>query len=156
MPAALALSIREEMVRRRQDGETFRRIARELKVSDAATRRIGERFEREGNLTRADDRCRPPEVRKAMAIHERAVELKQRHPRWGAGLIRVELAEQFSREALPSERTLQRGLRRAGVGRRRGDSQPRAQVQRGQAAQAVWARMPKRKSVWRKVTPSVG
>lgn len=80
MPAALALSIREEIVSRRQQGETFRQIARELKVSYAATRRIWERFAQEGDLKPHYDRCRPPEVRKAAGIYVRAVELKQSHP----------------------------------------------------------------------------
>lgn len=139
MPAALALSIREEIVRRRQKGETFREIARELRVSYAATRRIWERFEQEGNLRPHYDRCRPPEVRKAKVVHEQAVELKQRHPSWGAGLIRLELCEQFANEEVPSERTLQRWFRRAGVGRRRGDSQVRVKVKRGRVAHEVWA-----------------
>lgn len=139
MPAALALSIREEIVRRRQQGETFRRIARELKVSYAATRRIWDRFEQEGNLKPHYERCRPPEVRKAVRLHERAVELKQSHPRWGAGLIRLELSEEFPTEELPSERTLQRWFRRAGVGRTRVDTQPRVRVKRGQEPHEVWA-----------------
>lgn len=139
MPAALALSIREEIVKRRQAGETFRRIARELKVSYAATRRMWERFEQEGNLKPHYDRCRPPEVRKAARLHERAVELKQSHPSWGAGLIRLELSEQFPTEELPSERTLQRWFRRAGVGRTRVDTQPRVRVKRGRDPHEVWA-----------------
>lgn len=139
MPAALPLSIREEIVRRRQDGETFRQIARELKVSYAATRRIWARFRQEGDLKPHYDRCRPREVRKAADIYKQAVERKQEHPSWGAGLIRLELAEQFPGQQLPSERTLQRWFRRAGVGRRRTDSQARVKVKRGRAAHEVWA-----------------
>jgi transposase len=139
MPAALPLSMREEIVRRRQHGETFRQIARELKVSYAATRRIWARFTQEGDLKPHYDRCRPPEVRKAAELHKRAVELKESHPRWGAGLIRLELSEEFQSQELPSERTLQRWFRRAGVGPRRGDSQPRVKVKWGRVAHEVWA-----------------
>ncbi|MBN8594463.1 MAG: helix-turn-helix domain-containing protein [Anaerolineae bacterium] len=59
MPAALPLSMREEIVRRHQHGETFRQIARELKVSYAATRRIWARFTQEGDLKPHYDRCPP-------------------------------------------------------------------------------------------------
>ena len=41
-------------------------------------------------------------------MQETALALKREHPRWGAGLIRVELEQQFPQVALPSVRSLQR------------------------------------------------
>jgi hypothetical protein len=43
-----------------------------------------------------------------------AAQLKQAHPKWGAGFIRAVLAESFPEEQLPSERTRRRRLRGPG------------------------------------------
>ncbi len=139
MPAAIAMSVREEIVRRRHEHETFRQIAHDLQVSYNATRRIWAQFQAEGQVKPHYERCRPPAVRKGERVHEQALSLRRLHPRWGAGLIRLELRAQFPAEALPSERTLQRWFRRAQVGRKRSDTPPHPRVKRGQQPHAVWA-----------------
>jgi hypothetical protein len=139
MPAALAVSVREEIVRRRNAGETFQQIANELGVSYNASRRIWQQYEREGQIKPHYERCRPPSVRKGQALYEAAVALKQAHRSWGAGLIRLEMTERFAAEQLPSERTLQRWFRRAGVGSQTEVSRPRMAVNRGRQAHQVWA-----------------
>ncbi len=136
MPAAIAMSVREEIVRRRQEHESFRQIAHDLRVSYNATRRIWAQFQAEGQVEAHYERCRPPAVRKGERVHEQALSLRRLHPRWGAGLIRLELRAQFPAEALPSERTLQRWFRRARVGLL---SPPRPRVKQGQQPHAVWA-----------------
>jgi hypothetical protein len=78
-------------------------------------------------------------VRKRADVHQQALGLREAHPGWGAGLIRLALAEHFAVEDLPSERTLQRWFRRGGVGRKRSDTPPRLRVQQGQAAHEGWA-----------------
>lgn len=139
MPAAIAMSVREEIVRRRQGRETFRQIAHELQVSYNATRRIWEQFQREGQVKPHYERCCPPAIRKAEHVHKQAIELRQLHPSWGAGLIRLELSEQFAAELLPSERSLQRWFRGAGVGKKGSDTHPHPHVKRGQQPHEVWA-----------------
>ena len=139
MPAAIAMSVREEIVRRRQEHESFRQIAHDLQVSYNATRRIWAQFQAEGQVKPHYERCRPLAVRKAERVHEQALSLRRLHPRWGAGLIRLELRAQFPTESLPSECTLQRWFRRAQVGRKRSDTPPHPRVKRGQQPHAVWA-----------------
>lgn len=139
MPAALALSVRQHIIARRQRGERLASIARELQVSYNAVRNLWRQFQTTGQLTPHYDRCRHPGVRKDRSIYAQAVALKQTHAGWGAGLIRLELAEQYDAAALPSERTLQRWFRQAGVARSRPERRPGQQVQRGQEAHEVWA-----------------
>jgi len=139
MPAAKAMHLRREIVRRRQAGESLAAIARELPVSYGTVRNLWRQFQQRGDLSPAYDRCRPAPFRKAQAVYEQALEMKQQHPGWGAGLIWVELADRFAEAALPSERTLQRWFRRAGLGVPRRDRRAKASVKRGQQAHEVWA-----------------
>jgi hypothetical protein len=85
------------------------------------------------------DACGHRAVRKAAAIYEQAVALKAAHPKWGAGLIRTELADTFAPAQLPSDRTLPRWFKRAGVQKPPQDRAPRQFVKRGNAAHEVWA-----------------
>jgi hypothetical protein len=47
----------------------------------------------------------------------RALDMKREHRRWGAGPIRLLLRDEFEAHDLPSERSLQRWFRQAGLGR---------------------------------------
>jgi transposase-like protein len=115
MPAAKGMAVRREIVNRREAGESLAQIGREVGVAYGTVRNVWRQYEEEGQLEPGYDRCRHTEVRKARAVYERAVEMKRAHPSWGAGLIRVELAEAVAGPDLPSKRTLQRWFRRGGV-----------------------------------------
>ena len=139
MPAALPIPIRKEIVERRHRGESFRQIAREMELSYDSVRAIWRHWEAQGSLTPNYEACRRPGPRKPQAVVERAVQMKREHRRWGAGLIRVLLRDEFEGEAVPSVRTLQRWFRQAGVGRTPSKQQSRPHVVRGQAVHEVWA-----------------
>ncbi|MCC6614940.1 MAG: helix-turn-helix domain-containing protein [Anaerolineae bacterium] len=139
MPAALTLHERREIVERGQTGESLAAIARELAVSYGAVYKIYRRYVETGQLVPNYERCRHTSVRKDGAIYEQAVALKQAHPTWGAGLIWVELADEFEEERLPSIRTLQRWFRRAGVQPVRRERVAREPIKRGQRPHEVWA-----------------
>lgn len=139
MPSALSQAIRRKVVERRQGRESLAQIARDLKISYQTASRIWHQFKREGTLAPRYDRCSHTEIRKSPALYEYAVSLKQAHPGWGAGLIRLELASAFEGEQLPCERTLQRWFRQAGVAVKAVDQRPKPPVQRGQAVHEVWA-----------------
>lgn len=139
MPAAKTLQQRREIVARRQRGESLAAIARALDVSYGAVRNIYRRFEETGQLGPNYERCRHTSVRKDSAIYERAVALKRAHPTWGAGLIWVELADEFAEAQLPSVRTLQRWFRRAGVQSVRREQVASVSVKRGKRPHEVWA-----------------
>ena len=139
MPAAISMGVREKIIQRRDSGESFASIARDLSLSYGAVRKIYHRYKKTGDLAPSYDRCCHSEIRKDKAIYERAVALKQAHPKWGAGLIWVELAEDYPDDQLPSQRTLQRWFQRAKVQSPVADRRPRVSVQRGKRAHEVWA-----------------
>jgi hypothetical protein len=71
------------------------------------------------------------------AVHQTALALKGEHPRWGGGLIHLQLAEQFPGQRLPKERTLQRWFQQAGLQPARPQAPP-VRRERAQAAHDVW------------------
>lgn len=139
MPAALSIHERQQIVAMREQGQSFRKIADELKRDYEAVRRIYHRYVKTGQLEASYDKCQQQDIRKNEAVYRRAVELKRAHPKWGAGLIWIELAEEFDESELPSERTLQRWFKRAGVQRPPPERNPRPFATRGKRAHEVWA-----------------
>jgi len=139
MPAATPLSQRHTIVESHAAGESFVSIAERLGIAYDTVRTIHKRYRATGQIAPNYEACRHTEVRKAPAIYEQAVALKAAHPKWGAGLIGTVLAEAFAEADLPSERTLQRWFKRAGVQRPPQDRTPSQFVKRGKAAHEVWA-----------------
>ena len=140
MPAATPIKQREEIVRRREQGESLADIARGMNLAYRTVRHVWRHYEKTGEVRPRYAGCVHTDIRKDPAIYEQAIALKRAHPRWGAGLIWVELVEIFGEADLPSERTLQRWFQRAGVARAR----PQVAVaegnpQRGVEAHEVWA-----------------
>lgn len=140
MPLAIARPVREEVVRRRQCGQSLTSIAVELGLRYRTVRGLWQRYRRQGEqgLAPGYARCGRHGVRFAQPVYKAAVSLRQAHRRWGAQLIRLELAAQFVGEPLPSERTLNRWLRAAGLQPLRGRRPRSARPQRGQSPHAVW------------------
>jgi len=140
VPAATPVRIRQIIVARREAGESYARIGRDLALPYITVRKVYQHYQQTGRLEASYDQCRPKTVRSGEAIYQKAVELKRSHSGWGAGLIWVELAELFDESALPSVRTLQRWFHRAGVSRKAShDTVQNMAVQRGIQAHEVWA-----------------
>ncbi len=140
MPSATPLKQREEIVAMRQKGASFAHISREMSMSYRTVYNVWQHFEQTGCLEPAYDRCAHRGIRKDPRIYAKAIEFKQAHPRWGAGLIWVELAEHFPENELPSIRTLQRWFHRGGVASQApADKRPPIHVVRGETAHEVWA-----------------
>src|SRR5687768_15853092 len=99
MPAATAMKIRQEIVKRRENGDSFAQIAREMRMSYATVRNVWQFYQKYQRLEPNYVACAKQEVRKAKAIYEQAIALKTAHPSWGAGLIWVELAESFEEKS---------------------------------------------------------
>jgi len=140
MPAATPLKQRQEIVKRHAAGASLAQIAREMPLSEATVRNIWRFYAKNQKLEPNYAACAKTEPRKAPEIYQRAIELKRAHPRWGAGLIWVELAEDFAEVDLPSERTLQRWFHRAGLV----DVENKTKIanvvfKRGVKAHEVWA-----------------
>lgn len=117
MPAALSLEIRREIVSRREAGESFVAIAESLPVSYEGTRHIWQHWQKTGRLEPRYEACSHQGIRFPQAVYDQAIELKRRHPRWGAVVVRMNLEEHFAAEDIPQVRTLQSWFRQAGVNR---------------------------------------
>jgi transposase len=134
MPRAVPLPLRQVIFRRLQLHHHPEDIAGDLGLNPQTVRKLVRRFRRRGADALAPDygRCGSHQTRAAAAdLVEAALAMRRGHAGWGAGLIRVLLAEQFPRRPVASERTLQRHLARAGLnpapaGRRPGAPQDRA------------------------------
>src|SRR5207244_197710 len=139
MPRPVPQPIRQEIVARHQAGERLTEVAQALGLSYRTVRGLWQRFRLRGPTGLAADysRCANPGPRFAPELVEAALADKRAHPRWGAGLIRVQLAEQFPSQPLPSLRTLQVWFRAAGLQPERSRA-PAGKVSRGRVAHEVW------------------
>jgi putative transposase len=139
MPAATPRPIREELVRRCQQGERLTSIAEALGLSYRTVRGLWGRFRRQGERGLDNDyaHCGSQGPRFAKAIYQAALALKREHSGWGAGLIRVQLQDQSPGQPIPSERTLSRWIQAAGLQPLRG-RRPRTQSARGASPHRVW------------------
>jgi len=134
MPRATELALRLALDRMVRAGASPSDIARRLGLPPSTVRGLVRRARQAGDTPAAllprYHACgpRPP----APPSLEPALDLRRRHPRWGAGRIRVELAEASPATPPPSVRTLQRWLKRHGLapapaGRSRGTAWRRAE-----------------------------
>ena len=139
MPAALSIQGRKQIVSMREQGHSFRVIAEKLNRNYETVRRIYHRYMTSGQLEASYEKCRQQSIRYSEGVYQAAVEIKQAHPNWGAGLIWIELAEEFDESELPSERTLQRWFRRGGVQNPAPERRPRPYARRGKRGHEVWA-----------------
>jgi len=139
MPTATPVHIRQKIVARRTSGESLAQIGRDLSMPYITVWKIYHDYQVRGYLEPNYERCHPPEVKKARAIYDRALEVRRGHPGWGAGLIWVELPDQFEEGHLPCVRTLQRWFKRVGLNPPRREKVQTQVVRRGQRAHDVWA-----------------
>src|ERR1017187_9419384 len=121
MPRPLSVPLRQEIVRRCQQGTPLTRIAADLAIPYGTVRNIWRLFRRHGGEGLAPNyrscgRPVPPRIQDLLHL---ACELKRQHPAWGAGLIRLQLPNPAPEPRLPSVRSLQRAFVRAGVHRLR-------------------------------------
>lgn len=117
MPQSLAFPLRQELVRRHQQGETLAALAESMQIPPATVRNWWQRFRREGEagLQTRYQRCGPQGPKAGPAVHQAALTMKREHPTWGAGLIRLELQKQFATQPLPQVRAIQRWFQKAGL-----------------------------------------
>lgn len=115
MPAALSMEIRQEVVSRREEGESFVKIANELAISYDGARQIWRHWQKYKQLEPRYEACSRRGIRYMQAVYERAIELKQVHQKWGAQVIRIQLCDEFEDKDVPQIRTLQSWFRQAGV-----------------------------------------
>jgi hypothetical protein len=138
MPRALPLPLREQIVEAHQGGQPLTVIAQVLHLKYRSVRQIWGRYRQAGEAGLQTHYAHCGRASPfSPALHQAALTLKREHPRWGAGLIRLELAGQFPDQPLPRERTLQRWLQRAGLQPARPQPPPVAR-DRAQTVHEVW------------------
>jgi hypothetical protein len=117
MPRAIAVPIRQKMVEMREQGKSYAEIGRELTQSSGSVRQICRRYQPgvKESLETGYSRCGRHGKRSEKRVLRSAIYLKRRHPKWGAGYIRMVLGQRWPKEALPSTRTMQRWFREAKV-----------------------------------------
>ena len=86
-------------------------------------------------LTFVPSRRPPPDP---SALHQQTLALRRQHPSWGAGLIRVFLMREHGPSDVPTERTLQRWLCRAGLGPAPKGRRPKTTAPRATRPHEVW------------------
>jgi transposase len=115
MPSPIPMPVRQAIFQRYRKGVAVATLAEELELSERTVRHLVRRFAARGQAALTPDyaRCAPQTAATAKTMYNKAVEMRRQHPSWGGGLIRVLLHEDLA--ACPSERTLQRWFRRAGL-----------------------------------------
>ena len=113
MPLAISPAVRRAILHRHQQGQNAARIADDLHLSKRTVRHLLQRLQLGGAeaLQPGYGACGQAKLAEHDALHQRTLLLRELHPRWGAGRLRIELAKLFPDRDSPSERTLQRWLR---------------------------------------------
>ena len=139
MPRPIPVPIRRAMFRLWQKGYGTRQIAESLGLPCSTVRRLLQRFRLHGTDGLSPDYWHPsvPEAAPSELV-ETAMSLRQEHPTWGAGLIRVQLLLEAPGRPVPSERTLQRWFVRAGLSPAPAGRPPRTRLDRATAPHETW------------------
>lgn len=138
MPAPIPYAHRQEIVRRKLDGEPLRDIASSLGYSYWGVRKIWRQYSKEGEGgLKTKYPSGPGKRRKPADLYQQALQWKQEHSQWGAGLVRSLLLQTWTAAEVPSERTLQRWWQEAGLNRRRQQG-VRSNPSRAREVHEVW------------------
>jgi transposase len=138
VPAPIPVPVRQAILQRWRKGESVPKLAEALDLCERTVRHLVRRFAARGQSGLSPDyaRCATKTLATSSSLFHQAVHMRQQHPTWGAGLIRVLLQEELG--ACRSERTLQRWFQRtalspAPVGRR-----PSSDAYRARRPHEVW------------------
>src|SRR5687768_16616589 len=112
MPRPVPSPLRHAIVQRFQAGEKSTDIAAALGLPGRTVRDLLARWTQSGvrALNPDYDLCGRRRSEDQDRLREDVLKLREQHPHWGAGRIRVELKRLDSQSPLPSERTIQRWL----------------------------------------------
>lgn len=143
-------------------GHRAAEIADDLGLNPETVRKLIARFRKGGpdSITPDYSGCGVDQPRRGDAgLIEAAAAMRREHPSWGAGIIRVQLAERNPGRVIPSDRAIQRAFTKAGLnpapaGRRRDGPKRRAtethetwqmdasdQIKLADARMASWLRL---------------
>jgi transposase len=138
MPSPLPIPVRQMIFQRWQKGESVPKLAEELELSQRTVRHLVRRFAGRGQQAVAPDyaRCATKTRASDHTLFDQAVQMRQQHPTWGAGLIRVFLQEDLG--TCPSERTLQRWFQQTELSPAPAGRRPSSDAARARRPHEVW------------------
>ena len=113
MPRALPPAVRKAIWNRFQAGKHPSDIAEEFQVSERTIRRLIVDVDLYGDAAfhASYDACGLRQSKENAKIRKQTLKLRQKHPKWGAGRMLLELGNLLPNCELPCERTLERWLR---------------------------------------------
>lgn len=141
MPRSISLPVRQVIRKRFQQDHTPAAIAQQLGISPRTVRHLLQRFaEDEGKLTPDYEHCGRPPKQQPPPVITAALTLRQQHPTWGAGLIRVMLqnSRKYRPQQIPCQRTFERWLARLGEAPAPPGRRPDTQQDRAARSHEVW------------------
>jgi hypothetical protein len=140
MPRSIPVPVRQSIQKRSERGQDVSTIAEALHLRPRTVRHILQRLREEGAeaMKPRYDRCGREALEAPSAIIQDAILLRQQHPSWGAGLIRVILGKQHPDTLVPCARTLQRWLGRSGQEPAAAGRRPAKESCRAKVPHEVW------------------
>ncbi len=136
MPAPTPLPLRKAIWHRHHNGQTPATIAHDLGLRLRTVQQLLRRGR--GAIAPSYQRCGRPRDDDRQQLCQEAIALRRQHPTWGAGYLRIQLRRRHPDARLPTERTLQRCLRQAGLGPAPKGRRPTANGQRAGQPHEVW------------------
>jgi transposase len=115
MPTPIPQPVRRAIFARSKKGASVGALVAEFGISERTVRHLVQRFDERGESGLVPDyaNCATKTMTDNDAVRKKALQIREQHPGWGGGLIRVVLQKDL--DACPSERTLQRWFRQAGL-----------------------------------------
>jgi transposase len=139
MPAPVPLPLRQCLWQLAQQGLSADVLAARLRLPLRTVRHLLRRFRQSPHPLQPSYRPGPGRPRwTATALRDEALALRQQHPRWGAGYIRVRLRDAHPDQALPSERTLLRWFGQLQLPAAPPGPRPQADSRRASQPHEVW------------------
>lgn len=140
MPRPVPLPVRQKLFERFRQGETVADLAATFGLPARTVRGLCRRFRTDGSDGVAARYAIPTGIAAGTPSEWRAVavRMRQEHPTWGAGLIRVMLRERCPDQTWPSERAIQRWLKAAGLAPAPPGHRPTGSATRAEAPHHTW------------------
>ena len=138
MPRPTPIPLRKAILQRSHSGQSVSQIAEELGLPERTVRRLVNRFHQRGDAGLTPDYHHPAPAPDAAqrVLYCAALDLRRAHPNWGAEYLRINLRRMG--HCVPTARTIQRWLRKAGLAPAPAGRPPRGDPSRATAPHDVW------------------
>lgn len=140
MPAAIPAPLRQRIWECVRAGVPVAVVAESLGLSERTVRHLARRVRLDGKeaLAARYAGCGRAALQEPPPLVQEALAIRNDHPAWGAGVIRVFLRRRHPKNALPSERTLQRWFQRTRLPNAPAGRRPVAAADRAVFPHDVW------------------